>query len=632
IRQRFTEVRKQLAELGRTANPLERERADLRDLAQAKLTTPDDTRRLEEVEQQLAKLAPDRARLEGQLQGKAPWFTAPDAKLPEPPAGAPVRSARVKVVTWPHDGADTRNYVYFRTGGTKFLLANPDRPLAPTAGVQEFDLDLDAGPLSAAARRGWALGTLAPPQPQGDAPDRWHPQRLVVELDGQVAYDSDRDDRDRRSLEAVRLIPPAQLDWDGKPLENKETPRERFVWFAGSGVGLGEDGKPAPVPESAKPEAGLAQKPDGDAKQPPVVVNINNFPGEGPPWPAPDVGPQGPAVIIVPNVYNPAIDPRSAGRPFQVENVRITEGVKADDWFTVRWDFYGDESAVDHYEVYLVELKPAESVPGHSPDGATFRMANLPPGSRLCRAKPDGLEGRPWDPTLWARPLVVAVSADPSSAPTHMRHGPARPVFPKAPLPPRAPLLPQPALYHLFWRGTAPTAFPGSPPAPLPAVAGPFAGGEAAFALEAAPPTAAAWQTGLVECNGVTYSDSLPASNIVVRPASGSGRASVWLRATVPPSPGKARLLVAHLGIPGAAAGQVDVKATVYKTSGPPGPFVFPIAGWHTVSAPRVDEVTVKIPATPGPYTLTARYDFQNFAGDPAQPPTLLGVRLVEEP
>jgi hypothetical protein len=50
------------------------------------------------------------------------------------------------------------------------------------------------------------------------------------------------------------------------------------------------------------------------------------------------------------------------------------------------------------------------------------------------------------------------------------------------------------------------------------------------------------------------------------------------------------------------------------------------------MAAPRVDEVTVKIPATPGPYTLTARYDFQNFAGDAGQPPTLLGVRLVEEP
>src|SRR5262249_19621384 len=156
----------------------------------------DDTRHLEEVEKRLAELTPEKGRLEAQLQGQFPWYVA---QVPKPSAAsqdpAPVRSAKVKVLTCTHDGADTRNYVYFRTGGHKYLLGTPDRPLSGAYGLQEFPLDLERGPLTQDGLRGWAVGMLARPEPQGAVPDRWHPRRILVEIDGRVVYDSEENDK-----------------------------------------------------------------------------------------------------------------------------------------------------------------------------------------------------------------------------------------------------------------------------------------------------------------------------------------------------------------------------------------------------------------------------------------------------
>jgi hypothetical protein len=612
-----------LAEVGRAAGPLEREGADLRDLTRAKLATPDDARRLEEVEKQLAALAPEKARLEARLQGRAAWFTAPDVDLPARADGPAVRSARVKVQTRAHDGADTHNYVYFRTGGAKYLIGSPERPLTPAAGAQEFDLDLRAGPLAADGLRGWALGMLAAPQPQGDAPDRWHPQRLVVEIDGRVVYDSDQVDRDRRSLDAVRLIPPAQLDAAGAPRENRPAARELFVWEAGSGAGLDERDQPLPLP---KPDESAAPRPESGPR-PPVVNNVTvinggapNFPGEGPPWDVPaDGGPQGPVVNITQNVFNFGIDPTSAGRPFQVENVRITDGVKTSDTFTVRWDLYGDEAGVHHYEVYLVQLTPEATVPGGVPDGPLVLMSgSVAPGVHTCTAAPAGLSGQPFNTNLWLRPLVRAVPADPATATGHERFGPARPAFPATAL------RPQPVLHPFFWRSTTLAGRPEFPPPPaLPSVLGAF---------RRPGLVTAAWQEGQVECNGVIYDDGGPAGNIAVRTTGPGQKARVWLPTgnMLPQPPGKKRYLVANVGFEGAATGHVKVQMSFYQS--PPGFPPITTGPVTTVTVPDVSLLSLEIPTVPGAHSVIARFDFDDFTGDPAHPPTLLGVRVVEKP
>ena len=58
----------------------------------------------------------------------------------------------------PHTGADSRNFVYFRTGGHKYLLGSPTMPLTPDYGPQEFVLDMAVSPLDASDLRGFGLG------------------------------------------------------------------------------------------------------------------------------------------------------------------------------------------------------------------------------------------------------------------------------------------------------------------------------------------------------------------------------------------------------------------------------------------------------------------------------------------
>jgi hypothetical protein len=47
-----------------------------------------------------------------------------------------------------------------------------------------------------------------------------------------------------------------------------------------------------------------------------------------------------------------------------------------------------------------------------------------------------------------------------------------------------------------------------------------------------------------------------------------------------------------------------------------------------TVTAPGVLPFDLTLPGGP-PYQLLISFDFKDFTGDPAHPPTLLGVRLV---
>lgn len=60
----------------------------------------------------------------------------------------------------------------------------------------------------------------------------------MVEVDGRVVYDSEENDIDRMSLEAIRVIPPAHVDAAGKVVQNAPNPRETFIWEAGKAMGL----------------------------------------------------------------------------------------------------------------------------------------------------------------------------------------------------------------------------------------------------------------------------------------------------------------------------------------------------------------------------------------------------------
>jgi hypothetical protein len=212
----------------------------------------------------------ERQRMEGLLRGVYPWFE--DAGFRSPwRASANVKTAKVTVETAAHAGADTRNYVYSRGGGHKYWLGSPEVPLSAEKGPQTFTLDLLAGPLMAADLRGWAVGMLAHPHRQGTTPDRWHPHRLMIEIDGQIIYDSEESALDRLSLEAIRLIPPAHWTRDGTLVRNTPVAREAFVWEAGKGAGLdlshggalalpGKDDPASPKPETGPGGCSASQR------------------------------------------------------------------------------------------------------------------------------------------------------------------------------------------------------------------------------------------------------------------------------------------------------------------------------------------------------------------------------------
>jgi hypothetical protein len=449
------------AELDLTIGPLETEAADLRSLVEAGLATADDQERLRDVESTLTPMQRERQRLVAQLEGSYPWFEEVEFVSPWR-TPTPVAAAQVTLVTDAHPGADTRNFVYFRTGGHKYLLSTPDTPLNAESGPQEFHLELIAGPLTAADLRGYAVGMLGHGGLNGATPDRWHPERVLVAIDGRVVYDSEESEVDRLSLEAIRLIPPAHIGDDGGLVTNTPIARETFVWHAGSGAGLDlAHGGVAPLPA---PDDPAYPDPEAGLEAPPLDMDINIaigdeyplFPGEfGPGW-GPGWGPGGwgpgwePDLPWWPDAAPPfpwgGLMPWFPGLwdelvhhllddlfddiipifdPFQVDNVQIAAGWREGDAFTVTWDVTGNAGEVADFTVQLLRVHPHDdpfligppvAVALHVPAGARSWVLPVPVGG---------------DPYLHVRPVVTAWPAHPA-----LEHdtttGPARPVFPLA--------------------------------------------------------------------------------------------------------------------------------------------------------------------------------------------------------
>lgn len=245
-------AREQLAELNAQISPLQSEINELSGLAATGLANESDRAREQQISTELAPKLVERSRLERQLRGAAPFWTDDQfrAKLR---AGNPVKNLKVTLVTAPHTGADSRNFVYFSVGGHKYLLGSPLSPLSAEYGPQEFDLDLVAAPLVAGDLRGFALGMQAVPEAISEVPDRWHPQRLRVEVDARIVYDSEDNTIDRMSLSAIRLVPPVTMS-DSKFVARAPLAREVSEWSVGSGVGLDLiHGGPAELPAETDP-------------------------------------------------------------------------------------------------------------------------------------------------------------------------------------------------------------------------------------------------------------------------------------------------------------------------------------------------------------------------------------------
>jgi hypothetical protein len=270
-----------LTDVERQVSTLQTEYSNLQKLSDLSLAEGDETTKLQTVTSQLKALDSDRSRLQRQVNGKYPWYI--DTSFVSPYRNEELfQSANVTLVTDVHPAADTQNFVYLDTGARKYLLGSPEVPLAGGSGPQTFTLYLDSGLLTKEDLRKWALGMLGSPLPYAQAPDRWHATRVVVEIDGQVAYDSEENDGDRRSLNAVRLIPPAHYDQSGKLVINTPVAREVFVWEAGKNEGIDvATGDPLDLPDTnsdqyPKQEPGTFDLAEDESED----VGGADFPGE----------------------------------------------------------------------------------------------------------------------------------------------------------------------------------------------------------------------------------------------------------------------------------------------------------------------------------------------------------------
>jgi hypothetical protein len=381
-----------LAEIAVEISPFEAEAEDIRLLIDAGVAPDDAETRLQEIDEQLLPLAQERTRLERQVAGGYPWYEEPAFESPWR-TGEPVQKVVVSVVTAAHTGADTQNYVYYRTGGHKYLLSSPVNPLSAENGMRVFPLDLMGGPLTPGDLRGHALGMLAHADPYGVAPDRWHPERLVVEVDGSVVYDSDEKQLDHASLQAIRIIPPTHFDETGALVENEPVERETFVWEAGEGQGLDPatgEAEELPDPDEEafpEPEAGLPYEEElyEDAEYYDGFEDgYDPFPGEeyyeeewgywedeyyyddpyggGIGWVDITGTPWGDLAGLVEELLD-LITGDPDGEPVQVEDIRfVNSGGLGGDW-DIEWAVHGDTSEVTGYLVEVLLVQPHEPLP-----------------------------------------------------------------------------------------------------------------------------------------------------------------------------------------------------------------------------------------------------------------------------
>jgi 5-hydroxyisourate hydrolase-like protein (transthyretin family) len=221
--------------------------ADLRAFEEAGFATDADRQALKDLQGQIASLEQQLAELPEASSELATWHVETRFRPPWR-GGRELKSLAITVWTRPVDDASTVNYVYFGVGGHKFLVFGPEDPPAIGVGPRKVSFDLERADLRADDFRGFSLGMLAECSPQSDGGDAWKPERLEVRVDGEVTYDSDRYDVDKRSLAAVRLVPPAYF---GEPAAAEDASAES----ESAEPATTDDALPVVIPEARSPRA-----------------------------------------------------------------------------------------------------------------------------------------------------------------------------------------------------------------------------------------------------------------------------------------------------------------------------------------------------------------------------------------
>jgi len=614
----------------------------------------------EDAATELNALLAQKQLLEGRLQGKHPWFVDWQFR-PTRRGQTAVKTARVVLETHSHSGADTQDRVFFSTGGHKYLLNPRYVPLSAADGPQQFEVDLLTGPLCVADLRGWAVGILASGDPQGQVPDRWHPQRILVQLDDAVVYDSDESQLDRSSLQAVRLIAPAHLDENGTPVVNSPSAREVFLWEAGRGLGLDlVAGGALELPDQndpnyPAPEDGLADGSDSSGTEgnqdddyfppdyPPLPGENGPGPGASPggsaggSWPGGSAGggkwPSGGGPGGGPGSGSkggfgggfkgggskggPGSNPTSAGKPFQMQDVWFSKGWKIDEPFQIDWKVTGDLSGIDHFLVTMRVVRPDQP---QTYFAQVIKPVKVSKSQRSYLATVDKtiVIKRPY---FYLAPCVTAVTkASSKKKPqNHSMIGAARAVFPATT---NAATQPVPKDYSFTdasaKKGTGPIA-PGGPPKNAS--------------------QRGVWFPGKVETpTAIKFGRAFPATHIAAHPRY---KDTLTVRYEAANFTGK-QLLFAHLGFMGNTSTSDVVDAKLECILRPPAgssgkPFAYSPMLLKSIgtSAPlampqRVIDTADLFGASGKKATLEVKVTFSNGGStDPKCPPGVFGLRLV---
>lgn len=654
-------ARARMAELDTQVAPAREEADELKALVEAGLANDQDRERMRVAEERLLPLLGERERLRRQLGGGHPWFIEPEFRSAWR-SGDEIREMKVTLTTAAHSGADTRNYVYFRAGGHKYLVASPANPFGPDGGPRELPVDLMAGPLTASDLRGYAVGMIGVDEPADTVPDRWHPQRLIVEVDGRVVYDSEENDIDRMSLEAVRIIPPAHRDRTGKLVKNTPGPRETFVWEAGKGMGLDlANGGALSLPADGQPgypeaEPGLE---DASAFGGTVIIedwggfngDYPPFPGEGGYWPGWGWGDgwgtgwgAGPGWMdvllgaldsLAPLL--PGLDPPPVGEPFQVTSVRMTSPADPSGNFAIQWDVTGDAGSIQDFTILILPVRPEQAnaidfaAPMAEIDGVGAGARNLSVPLSHYPAAADA-------PYLYLIPVVIAHATDAAAdegVGDHTGLGLALPYVFSAT---------DPDQMHVSIimdeAGAVLPISPGDPGGSGPAV----------------------WFEGELASHrtGLLFGNTMPEQNIVIRPGAGAAHDDIYVLTASPDISGRYRChfnLGFRGGSDGANATDADMIAQLIGGGpthryypGPayviPGPWPQPLT--HMASTPGGDEpmpvigvqeppgtghvVDTAVDGGPGLWQLRTAVHIRGAAVDADHPCVLFGLRLVKVP
>lgn len=298
--------------------------------------------------------------LSGRVVGAAPWHEESDEKFqPAPVSGRKVSQLRVTLTGGEGPQQGSRNPVYLVAGARKFLLSSESDPLYDDSEPRLFDIaafELAMNPLTKEALAVPGVGIVGSGSPMNPIPDRAQLQRVLIEADEQVVYDSSKQPDDQKTLAAAWFTPAAHFDDKDSLVRTTLTPGELTVWNAG--MKAASAAPEALPPESLVPMLPPIVGPPVGLPPPPLLPPVRTVvPGGLPP-------PGGwlPFLNALAQLLFPLPPPAAP----LISGVRVAPGtpiVRDGDAVTVNWNVGGDVSQIASWRVDLFAVLPHKPAP-----------------------------------------------------------------------------------------------------------------------------------------------------------------------------------------------------------------------------------------------------------------------------